>query len=118
MAAERGFLIGWNRVVPGKEAQAMALFGEALAFWGKQQQAGVVESFEPVFLTPHGGDLNGFILIRGDAARLSALMLTDEYLMIEQKASYLLDGHGVIGAMFGEAINRNMAIYQQVTSGG
>ena len=118
MAANRGILIGWNRVVPGKESQAMALFGEALAFWGQQQQAGVIESFEPVFLSPHGGDMNGFILIRGDMAKLGQVMETDEYLTIEQKASYLLDGHGVIGATFGEAINRNMAIYQKVTSGG
>ncbi len=40
MAADRGILIGWNRVMPGKETQAVALFGEAMAFWGKQQQAG------------------------------------------------------------------------------
>ena len=69
-------------------------------------------------LAPHGGDMNGFILIRGDAAKLGQVMATDEYLTLEQKASYLLDGHGVIGAVFGEGINRNMAIYQQVTSGG
>ncbi len=118
MTADRGILIGWNRVVPGKETQAVALFGEALAFWSKQQQAGMVENFEPVFLAPHGGDLNGFFLIRGDATKLGEIMATDEYLTIEQKASYLLEGHGVIGAIFGEGINRNMAIYQKVTSGG
>jgi hypothetical protein len=118
MAAESGILIGWNRVVPGKEAQAVALFGEALMFWGKQQQAGAIESFEPVFLAPHGGDLNGFILIRGDPAKLAAVMMTEEYVTIEQTASYLLEGHGVIGAIFGEGITRNMAIYQKVTSGG
>ena len=39
MAADRGILIGWNRVMPGKETQAVALFGEAMAFWGQQQQA-------------------------------------------------------------------------------
>jgi len=118
MAADNGILIGWNRVVPGKETQALALFGEAMGFWSQQQQAGAIEGFEPVFLSPHGGDLNGFFLIRGDAAKLTQLMASDEYLTIEQKASYLLDGHGVIGASFGEGITRRMAIYQKVTSGG
>lgn len=118
MAADHGILIGWNRIVPGREVQATALFGEAMAFWSAQQQAGTIESFEPVLLSPHGGDLNGFFLVRGDAAKLGALMLTDEYLTIEQKASYLLDGHGVIGAIFGEGINRRMAINQKITAGG
>ena len=32
----------------------------------------MIESFEPVFLEPHGGDLTGFILIQGDAAKLAS----------------------------------------------
>jgi hypothetical protein len=117
MAANGGFLIGWNRVVPGMEQLALALFGEALAFWGRQQQAGAIESFEPVFLAPHGGDLNGFFLIRGDAVKLHQVMATDEYVGIETRASYMLDGHGVIEAFFGEGITRRMGIYQKVIAG-
>lgn len=72
-------------------AQGVALFGEALAFWG-QQQAGAIESIEPVFLSPHGGDLNGFLLIRGDAAKLNQVLDTDDYLALQQKAGNLLEG--------------------------
>lgn len=118
MAANTGVLIGWNRVVPGKEEQAIALFGEAMGFWGQQQQAGLIESFEPVFLAPHGGDLNGFFLIRGDADNLNQVMATDAYLVIETKANYLLDGHGVIKASFGDEIMRRVGIFQMVASGG
>lgn len=118
MAANHGILIGWNRVIPGKDAEAMALFGEALQFWGRHQQAGAIESFEPVFLTPHGGDLNGFFLIRGEAAKLNQLMASDDYLLLESKASYMLEGHGVIGVVFGDEINRRMGIFQQIISGG
>ena len=89
-----------------------------MGFWGKQQQAGVIESCEPVFLSPHGGDLNGFFLIRGDAAKLTQLMDTDEYIALEQKGSNLLEGHGVIRATFGEGITRRMGIYQKVAAGG
>jgi hypothetical protein len=118
MAAVRGILVGWNRVVPGKEVQAVALFGEAMAYWSGQQQAGAIESFEPVFLSPHGGDLNGFFLIRGEPGKLAELLETDDYLALEQKGSNLLEGHGVIPATFGEGISRRMSIYQKVTSGG
>ncbi len=117
MAANHGILIGWNRTVPGKEEQALALFGEAMAYWGGQQQAGAIASFEPVLLSPHGGDLNGFILIRGDAAKLGQLMTSDEYLAIETKANLLLEGHGVTGAVFGEEMTRRMGIFQKVAAG-
>jgi hypothetical protein len=117
MAANNGILIGWNRVTSGKETQALALFGEAIGFWSQQQQAGTIDSFEPVFLAPHGGDLNGFFLIRGDVGKLNQMLVSDDYLAIETKASYLLEGHGVIRAYFGEEITRQMGIYQKVISG-
>ncbi len=116
MAANAVLFIGWNRVVPGKEKEAVALFEEALAYYGQQQQAGMIEGFEPVFLSPHGGDLNGFILVRGEEAQLNQMRMTDEYLTLETRASILLEGHGVILGWRGEEINRRMAIYQSVTT--
>ncbi len=114
MAANHAVLFGWNRVVPGAEEKALALFGEALSFWGQQQQAGTIESFEPVLLSPHGGDLNGFILVRGEADKLNQVLASEVYLMLETKATLFLEGHGVIQAVCGEEITRRMGIYQQV----
>jgi hypothetical protein len=114
MAAHHAVLFGWNRVVPGSEAKAIALFGEALQFWGQQQQAGAIESFEPVLLTPHGGDLNGFILVRGEADQLNHVLASEAYLVLETKANLYLAGYGVISAVCGEAIEQRMALYQQV----
>jgi hypothetical protein len=116
MAADAVLFIGWNRVVPGKETEAVALFQEALAYYGQQQQAGTIAGFDPVFLAPHGGDLNGFILVRGDEAKLNQMRMTDDYITLETRASNLLEGHGVIMGWRGEEINRRMAIYQRVTS--
>src|SRR5512144_3018494 len=70
---------GWNRSVPGRErmsAEHFQAFGEYLA---TQQRKGAIDSFEPVFLDPHGGELNGFFLIRGDSAKLDSLMASDDW---------------------------------------
>ena len=56
--------MGWDRPSRGHEAAATALFQEFAEYLGGQQQAGTIQSFESVFLNPHGGDLNGFTLIR------------------------------------------------------
>ena len=117
MAADNGILIGWNRIVPGKEPLGVALFGEALEFWREQQRAGAIDSFETVFLGPHGGDLNGFILVRGEAEKLNQVLVSDAYLVLETKANYLLQGHGVIKASFGEEITRRMGFYQRAIAG-
>ena len=116
MAANHAVLFGWNRVVPGSEQKALVLFQEAVGFWGQQQQAGNIESFEPFFLSPHGGDLNGFILVRGQPDKLNQILASDEYITIELRATLLLEGHGVIRAICGEEITRQMGIYQQLIS--
>jgi hypothetical protein len=114
MAANHAILFGWNRVVAGLEAKALALFGEALHFWGQQQQAGTIEGFEPILLAPHGGDLNGFILVRGEADQLNQVLASEAYLMLETKANLYLAGYGVIPAVCGDEVTRRMGLYQQV----
>ena len=54
---------GWNRPVSGQEQKSAALFMEFLQYLGGLQGSGAIDSFETVLLGPHGGDLNGFILI-------------------------------------------------------
>jgi hypothetical protein len=65
--------IGWNRPSVGREQQAMQVFQKSLEFYGKLQSDGRIESFEPVILSAHGGDLNGFVLLRGDAEKLAEI---------------------------------------------
>ncbi len=58
--------IGWGQAVHGREQKALEVFQEALRYSGRLQQDGEIQSFEPVALEPHGGDLAGFLLINGD----------------------------------------------------
>jgi len=49
-------------------------------------------TFDAVFLDPHGGDLNGFFLIRGESAKLDALVATAEWLTHIIRAGHHPDG--------------------------
>ena len=69
----------WDRPIPGREQISAAHFQEFIQYLGGLQQAGTVESFEAIFLNPHGGDLNGLILVRGEPSNLAGLIMTEEY---------------------------------------
>lgn len=111
--ADAGLFIGWGEVVRGREQEAVALFNEVLEFYGRLQEEGTIESFEPVFLEPHGGDLNGFVLIRGDAEQLAALRVSDEFTQFSLRATLHVDGFGVVGADLAERLQRQMTFYTE-----
>ena len=96
--------VGWNRAVPGREQQAMDLFGSATEYYAKSQSEGKIESFDPVILTHHGGDLNGFILIKGDAEKISNFRREDEFISKAIEAGYCLDGFGIVEGACGESV--------------
>jgi hypothetical protein len=109
--ADAGLFIGFGDPVRGRESQAIELFNETIAWYTQLQEDGEIESFEPVFLEPHGGDLGGFILIRGDAEKLSALRVSDEFTQFTIKASLVVDSIGVVGADMNERLQSQMAFY-------
>jgi hypothetical protein len=102
--ANAAIFVGWGQTVRGREAKALQVFNEALAYYGKLQQEGKIESFEPVILQPHGGDLTGFILLRGERAALDAVALTPEFQTMTIRAGLIVDGVGVINASIGSEL--------------
>jgi hypothetical protein len=110
--ADAGLFIGWSRPARGREAKGLDVFNEALAFQGKLQDAGEIESFEVALLGPHGGGLNGFILVRGSEEQITALRASDEFQRINTRASLVVDDLGVVDAALGESMGEALAIYQ------
>jgi len=106
-------LLGWDRPVPGRERQAGALFQEALGYYARLQGEGAIESFEAVLLSPHGGDMNGFMLIRGEPGKLAALEATEQWHLLVTRAGLLLDGLGVVTGVTGEGVAQWMASWVQ-----
>jgi hypothetical protein len=96
--------IGWGPAVRGREQKSLAVFQEALEFWGRMQQQGEIDSFEPVQLEPHGGDLNGFCLIKGDADKLARLRMSAEFIALNTRGQMVVENFGVAGAFVGEGL--------------
>jgi hypothetical protein len=108
--------IGWDRAVPGREVASAEHFAEALQFLGGLQQAGKLDSFEPVLLETHGGDLNGFVLVRGDAAQLNALAENEEWQKHLVVAGFNMEGFGAVRGVTGEGVAAWMARWNEIIS--
>jgi hypothetical protein len=111
--ADSGLFIGWGKVVRGREGPAVDSFNDTVAFLGQLQGDGRIDDFELCFLDPHGGDLDGFMLLRGSAEQIDAIRRDDEFQRIIQRADLFVDNLGVVGASLGERIARQMAVYQE-----
>jgi len=101
-------IIGWNKPVAGREKQAMELFQSSLAYWGKKQEAGLIDSFEPVISQAHGGDMNGFFLIKGDPAKLDAITHEKDYVQLVMQLGLAIEGFGAVRAYHGDRLQELM----------
>jgi hypothetical protein len=115
--ADFGIFVGFGYPVRGRERQAVKVFNEAMEYYARLQQRGEIESFESVFLEPHGGDLNGFTLIRGDRDKLASIRTSDEFARLSIRADLIVEGFGVIGAQLGEQIETLMGVYNEQVEG-
>jgi hypothetical protein len=107
--ADAALFIGWNRTVAGKEAQAAAFFKESLTLFGAFQKEGHIESFEPVLLAAHGGDMNGYMLLKGAQAKLDALRHDERFTDMVLKGTLWVSGYGVVPAYIGAGLEKLMA---------
>jgi hypothetical protein len=113
--ADAALFIGWGEVVRGRERKAIEVLNESLQYYAQLQQDGKVESFEPWFLAPHGGDLLGFILLRGEREQLDEIQRSPEFERLQTRASLIVDGTGVINAYTGEALGRLVGLFQEAS---
>jgi hypothetical protein len=111
MAVEALFL-GWGPVVRGRELKALEVFQETIAYYGRLQQEGRIESFEPVLVAPHGGDLAGFVLLRGERAKLDEVRTSEEFERLLVRAASVVDNVGAVNAVTGEALAQGMARFR------
>jgi hypothetical protein len=105
-------LFGWTRSVPGREQASGAHFDEFATYLAGCQKDGRITGFDVVLLDPHGGDLNGFFLVRGDRGELDALAATNEWLNHVVRASLHLQGFGAIRGATGEGVGERMALWR------
>jgi hypothetical protein len=111
--AQGALFIGWGNAVRGREQLSLQVFQEALQFFGQLQQSGQIESFEPVQLEPHGGDLAGFMLIRGDSARLGQLRMDENFLRLTTRGQMVVEHFGIAAAFIGDQLQRQFTDFGQ-----
>jgi len=114
--AQAALFIGWGTPVRGRERQALQVFGEVIQYYTRLQQEGEIEGFEPVALEPHGGDLGGFLLVRGERDTLARLRSSEEFLRLVNRGLLVVEHFGVVGAFIGEGLNSLFADYQAQTA--
>jgi hypothetical protein len=111
--ADSALFIRWGATAPGRERKAVELFGESLRFLTKLVEQGRVASVEPFFIEPHGGDLEGFFLVRGDRQELNKIRGEDDFQRMAVRAQAVVQRFGVIGAITGERLNNHMAWFAE-----
>jgi hypothetical protein len=115
--AGEGLFLGWGEVVRGREQLALQVFQETIAYYSKLQEDGKIDSFEPVLLAPHGGDLAGFIMLYGEQGSLDSIRSSPEFLRLVTRAGAVVHNVGVVSAYRGEALGESMGIFGEVAQG-
>jgi hypothetical protein len=111
--ADSGLFIGFGLPVRGRERQALKVFNEAFEYYSRLQQQGEIESFEPVLLEPHGGDLGGFFLLRGDQGKLARIRGSQEFERQTARGQLIVENIGIAGATLGERLTGQMALFAE-----
>lgn len=106
---DAALFIRWGATAGGRERQSVELFSDSLKYLTGLVEQGRVASVEPFFLEPHGGDLEGFFIVRGELEELNRLRIDDSFQRLATKAQVIVRNFGVIGATTGERLNKHMA---------
>ncbi|HTT55281.1 MAG TPA: hypothetical protein VMH35_28150 [Streptosporangiaceae bacterium] len=109
--ADSGLFIGFGFPVRGRERQALKVFTESFDYYARLQQDGEIESFEPVLLDPHGGELGGFFLLRGEQDKLARLRASDEFARMTARGELIVENLGIVDAMLGDRLMGQMATF-------
>jgi hypothetical protein len=101
----------WNRSIPGRESLSASHFQDFVKYLTGLQNKGEIASFDTVFLNPHGGDLNGFFLIRGSSNKLDALQESEAWVTHMTRAAMHLEGSGAVRGVTGDLVMERMALW-------
>ena len=101
----------WPVQAPACSGWSSKVFNEAFEYYSRLQQEGEIESFEPVILEPHGGELGGFFLLRGDQDKLARIRSSEEFERRTVRGDLIVENLGIVGAALGDRLMSQMAVY-------
>ena len=111
--ADRALFVGWGEPVRGREERALEVFNDWVGMLGRKQSSGEIEGMDATLLDPHGGELGGFFQIYGSEAQCAALQNDEEFRRAVTDATLIVEKFGVVPAVTGEGVSREMGIYAE-----
>lgn len=99
--AQGALFVGWGALIAGRERAAQGVLAGAMQYLERLRGQGVIESVEVVALEPHGGDLEGFVLVKGDKEALARLRVADEFVRVIVGVQLVHQKVGVVWAYTG-----------------
>lgn len=106
--------VGWNAPKIGRESQAGELFTSVSNFFSRHLKGGKITSFDPVILVSHGGDLNGFFLVKGEPQHLEVIRNSEEFIKLSMQCGYALHGFGVLTGYTGDNLQKLMGDWMKM----
>lgn len=100
--AKGALFVGWGALIPGREKAGRGVLGGALKYLQRLQREGVLDNIEVAVLEPHGGDLHGFVLVKGDREALARLRVADEFVQVIVGVQLVHERVRVVWAYTGE----------------
>jgi hypothetical protein len=113
---DRALFVGFGVPVRGREERAIEVFGEFVEMFGRMQSDGRIEGTDATLLDPHGGDLGGFFMVHGTEDQCAALANDEDFRRACIDASLIVDNFGVVPAVCGERVNREMGMYSEAVA--
>jgi len=115
--ADRLLFVSWGATVSGREERALEVFNRAIAFYGRCQADGRLESFDVVLLGPSGAGIHGFATLHGSAGQLAALREDREFLRVIADALLIVDDLAVVDGYANQGVADQVVIYQEAIAG-
>ena len=111
--ATGSLFVGWGSIIAGREKIAPRVLGQALEYLEKLKSQRAIEDVEVVLLEPHGGELEGFVLIKGERDKLAHLRVQPEFVEVIVGVQLVHTKVGVVGAHSGDGVPSILALWDK-----
>ena len=115
--ADRLLFVSWGATVRGREERALEVFNATLAFYGRCQQEGLIESFDVAILSPSGTAVNGYVQVHGSAEQLAALRENREFMRNIVDAQLIVNDLAVVDGFANQGVAEQITLYQEAIAG-
>lgn len=111
---DTALFVGWGKTYPGREEFALKHYEEFVGILEELKREHMIDRFEPVLLAPHGGELDGFVLVYGEPEKLAMLRNREDLRDLQLRATLDHATFGVIEAFVGEAVAKQYTLVGEI----